>query len=105
MNMIVHGDGSAGIILHQGLTDIPGKIEEEDCDLCITTEELGVLSEEEALFLPITTNGYIYLSGTTFTALATGEFIEGQIFKWTYTDEQGAKADRCTEDRPRIQGR
>ncbi len=56
-------------------------------------EDLGVLSEKEAEFLPITTKAYLYLSGTPFKALATGEFIEEQIFNWTYTDEQRAKAD------------
>ncbi len=54
-------------------------------------EDLGVLSEKETEFLPITTNAYLYLSGTPFKALATGEFIEEQIFNWTYTDEQRAK--------------
>ncbi|MFN5167730.1 MAG: DEAD/DEAH box helicase family protein [Pseudomonadota bacterium] len=54
-------------------------------------EELGVLSDKEADFLPITTRAYLYLSGTPFRALATGEFIEEQIFNWTYTDEQRAK--------------
>jgi len=48
-------------------------------------------SEAEAEFLPITTRAYLYLSGTPFKALATGEFIEEQIFNWTYTDEQRAK--------------
>lgn len=47
--------------------------------------------EKEAEFLPITTKAYLYLSGTPFKALATGEFIEEQIFNWTYTDEQRAK--------------
>ena len=56
-------------------------------------EDLGVLSESEAEFLPITTRAYLYLSGTPFKALATGEFIEEQIFNWTYTDEQRAKAE------------
>lgn len=55
-------------------------------------EDLGVLSEAETEFLPITTRAYLYLSGTPFKALATGEFIEEQIFNWTYTDEQRAKA-------------
>lgn len=41
--------------------------------------------------VPITTRAYLYLSGTPFKALATGEFIEEQIFNWTYTDEQRAK--------------
>ena len=54
-------------------------------------EDLTVLSEKETDFLPITTRAYLYLSGTPFKALATGEFIEEQIFNWTYTDEQRAK--------------
>ncbi|TCJ37384.1 DEAD/DEAH box helicase family protein [Parafrankia sp. BMG5.11] len=60
-------------------------------DLETVNEDLGVLSEAEAEFLPITTRAYLYLSGTPFKALATGEFIEEQIFNWTYTDEQRAK--------------
>jgi hypothetical protein len=56
-------------------------------------EELDELGESEAEFLPITTKAYLYLSGTPFRALATGEFIEEQIFNWTYTDEQRAKQD------------
>jgi hypothetical protein len=54
-------------------------------------EDLSELSEEEAEFLPITSRAYLYLSGTPFRALSTGEFIEEQIFNWTYTDEQRAK--------------
>ena len=54
-------------------------------------EDLTVLSNRETDFLPITTRAYLYLSGTPFKALATGEFIEEQIFNWTYTDEQRAK--------------
>lgn len=56
-------------------------------------EDLTVLSEKETEFLPITTKAYLYLSGTPFKALATGEFIEEQIFNWTYTDEQRAKEE------------
>jgi len=56
-------------------------------------EGLDELSGREADFLPITTRAYLYLSGTPFKALATGEFIEEQIFNWTYTDEQRAKAE------------
>lgn len=41
--------------------------------------------------MPITTNAYLYLSGTPFRAIASGEFIEEQIFNWTYSDEQRAK--------------
>lgn len=56
-------------------------------------EELDELGNDEDAFLPIKTRAYLYLSGTPFKALATGEFIEEQIFNWTYTDEQQAKAD------------
>lgn len=62
-------------------------------------DDLVVLSEKEAGFLPITTKAYLYLSGTPFKALATGEFIEEQIFNWTYTDEQRAK-ERHSESFP-----
>lgn len=63
-----------------------------EADIGAVNEDLGMLSEAEAEFLPITTRAYLYLSGTPFKALATGEFIEEQIFNWTYTDEQRAKA-------------
>lgn len=61
--------------------------------LADVNEDLGVLSEKETEFLPITTKAYLYLSGTPFRALASGEFIEEQIFNWTYTDEQRAKSE------------
>ncbi|MGA7720539.1 MAG: GIY-YIG nuclease family protein [Ignavibacteriaceae bacterium] len=41
--------------------------------------------------MPITTDAYLYLSGTPFRAITSGEFIEEQIFNWTYSDEQKAK--------------
>ena len=44
-------------------------------------------------WLPISTRYYLFLSGTPFRAINTGEFIEEQIFNWTYSDEQRAKAD------------
>jgi hypothetical protein len=56
-------------------------------------EDLSELSAKETEFLPITTKAYLYLSGTPFKALTTGEFIEEQIFNWTYTDEQRAKEE------------
>lgn len=42
-------------------------------------------------FLPITAGYYLYLSGTPFRAINSGEFIEDQIYNWTYSDEQRAK--------------
>lgn len=44
-------------------------------------------------WLPITSTYYLYLSGTPFRALNSGEFIEEQIYNWTYSDEQRAKAE------------
>lgn len=43
--------------------------------------------------MPLTTYHYLYLSGTPFRAINTGEFLEDQIFNWTYSDEQRAKAE------------
>ena len=67
----------------QQLDDIKG-LKDKIADL---NEPLG----KETDFLPITTKAYLYLSGTPFKALSSGEFIEEQIFNWTYTDEQRAK--------------
>jgi len=62
-------------------------------ELAVFDEALAELSGSEDKFLPISTRAYLYLSGTPFKALATGEFIEEQIFNWTYTDEQRAKQE------------
>lgn len=51
-------------------------------------EGLDYYSEEQ---MPLTTDAYLYLSGTPFRALNNGEFLEDQIFNWTYTDEQREK--------------
>lgn len=50
--------------------------------------------------LPITTGHYLYLSGTPFRAIGTGEFIEEQIYNWTYSDEQRAKTTWAGADNP-----
>ncbi|MEG1563035.1 MAG: GIY-YIG nuclease family protein [Bacteroides sp.] len=50
--------------------------------------------------MPITTGAYLYLSGTPFRAIASGEFIEEQIFNWTYSDEQKAKEEWAEENNP-----
>ena len=50
--------------------------------------------------IPITTNAYLYLSGTPFRAINSGEFIEEQIYNWTYSDEQRAKAEWEGENNP-----
>lgn len=79
--------------LFEGEDDASVKKEkEQESALEQLNEELGMRATSETDFLPITTRAYLYLSGTPFKALATGEFIEEQIFNWTYTDEQRAKA-------------
>ena len=50
--------------------------------------------------LPITTRYYLYLSGTPFRALNSGEFIEEQIYNWTYSDEQRSKENWVGEGNP-----
>ena len=50
--------------------------------------------------MPIRTHHYLYLSGTPFRAIASGEFIEEQIFNWTYSDEQRAKENWKKADNP-----
>ncbi|NUN93629.1 MAG: GIY-YIG nuclease family protein [Verrucomicrobiae bacterium] len=50
--------------------------------------------------MPITTDAYLYLSGTPFRAIASGEFIEEQIFNWTYSDEQRAKEEWTGDNNP-----
>lgn len=52
-------------------------------------EEAGNVQNETSL--PIPTKRYLFLSGTPFRALNSGEFIEEQIYSWTYSDEQRAK--------------
>ena len=68
------------------------KFDEEDNDFDLEKyqrEEAGNAINET--FLPISTSYYLYLSGTPFRALNSGEFLEDQIFNWTYSDEQSAK--------------
>ena len=68
------------------------KFDEEDNDFDLEKyqlEEAGNAINET--FLPITSGHYLYLSGTPFRALNSGEFLEDQVFNWTYSDEQAAK--------------
>ena len=62
-----------------------------DSDPDKTSEpSLGFISESA---LPLKVSHLVYLSGTPFRAIANGEFTEDQIFNWTYSDEQNAKAE------------
>lgn len=57
-----------------------------------------VANSIDETWLPISTKHYLYLSGTPFRALSNGEFIEEQIFSWTYSDEQEAKENWNNDD-------
>ena len=48
-------------------------------------------------FLQINTDYYLFLSGTPFRAINSGEFIEEQIYNWTYSDEQREKENWSDE--------
>jgi hypothetical protein len=65
-----------------------------------TSMQMGDIKEFDEDILPITTKSYLYLSGTPFRAIESGEFIEEQIFNWTYTDEQKAKEEWLGESNP-----
>lgn len=60
---------------------------------------LDLLGEEfDEKSTPLRANHFLYLSGTPFRAIATGEFLEDQIYNWTYSDEQAAKNDWQTSN-------
>ena len=75
--------------------DIATRIAEETQN--IYAEDAASKKEMEARetfdegLMPLETMHYLYLSGTPFRAIASGEFIEEQIYNWTYSDEQSAK--------------
>lgn len=74
--------------------------EEQELERLEAEAGVDIDSEIDETFLPITTNHYLFLSGTPFRALGSGEFIEEQIFSWTYSDEQSAKAKWKESDGP-----
>ena len=77
-----------------------GEIITEDADSSGEIEAREIYDEE---LMPLRTGAYLYLSGTPFRAISTGEFIEEQIFNWTYSDEQAAKEEWKGEGNPYAQ--
>jgi hypothetical protein len=71
--------------------------ESEENEKVLDTGDVKEFDEE---ILPITTNNFLYLSGTPFRAITSGEFIEEQIFNWTYSDEQRAKENWKGKNNP-----
>ena len=56
-------------------------------------KEREAIEDYDEQLMPLSTRAYLYLSGTPFRAIASGEFIEEQIFNWTYSDEQEKKEE------------
>ena len=77
-----------------------GEIITEDAD---SNKELEARELYDEGLMPLRTGAYLYLSGTPFRAISTGEFIEEQIYNWTYSDEQAAKEVWKGEDNPYAQ--
>ncbi len=77
-----------------------GEIITEDAD---SNKELEARELYDEGLMPLRTGAYLYLSGTPFRAISTGEFIEEQIYNWTYSDEQAAKEAWKGEDNPYAQ--
>jgi hypothetical protein len=83
--------------------DSAKKLFEQDEDTSYDEEQEEVSeagNDLDETWLPITSSYYLYLSGTPFRAINSGEFIEEQIYNWTYSDEQKAKAAWVGEDNP-----
>ncbi len=78
--------------------------EKEDLDKDVSNKLFNDNQSESDIedIMPITTSYYLYLSGTPFRAIANGEFMEEQIFNWTYSDEQKAKETWIGEDNPYV---
>ena len=69
----------------------------DDADDAMAANDGNALNET---WLPIQSRFYLYLSGTPFRALNSGEFIEDQVFNWTYSDEQSHKESWVGADNP-----
>ena len=70
-----------------------GDKSEEDAVATGDLEDGFVEGIEDALHQSsLEVNNFLYLSGTPFRALTEGEFLEDQVFNWTYSDEQRAKS-------------
>lgn len=76
---------------------------DEEADIDFDPEKYQKEERDNAYdesWISITTDYYLFLSGTPFRALNSGEFIEEQIYNWTYSDEQRAKAEWQGADNP-----
>ena len=80
--------------------DTAKELYEAEDSKALKEEKLDEMENWDEDIVPLKTNSFLYLSGTPFRALESGEFIEEQIFNWTYLDEQEAKEKWETDDNP-----
>jgi hypothetical protein len=78
---------------------------DEENEITIEEKEVDAPEEQDKIdylesVMPIKTGAYLYLSGTPFRAIISGEFIEEQIYHWTYSDEQRAKENWKAKNNP-----
>ncbi|HHT97317.1 MAG TPA: GIY-YIG nuclease family protein [Clostridiales bacterium] len=69
-------------------------------ELLDSDNESELLGPEDETMNSINGKCFLYLSGTPFRAIQSGEFADNQVFNWTYADEQNAKANFEGEDNP-----
>lgn len=104
--------GELGYIMFMSLQDLKGGTEfggkfdkhewlaDEDIDLLIADEShegISTLRTEKA-FAEIHRKHTLYMTGTAFNQLASGDFGDENIYNWSYADEQEAKAAWNDED-------
>lgn len=89
-------DAARGLYVGDKETGIEGDKSEKDAVETPDLDEDFTENLEEAL--PLVVRHFLYLSGTPFRALTQGEFLEDQVFNWTYSDEQRAKASWAGPD-------
>ena len=101
-----------GYIMFMSLQDLKGGTEfggkfdkhewlaDEDIDLLIADESHeGILTlRTEKAFAEIHRKHTLYMTGTAFNQLASGDFGDENIYNWSYADEQEAKANWNDED-------
>lgn len=84
----------------EGAKSLFGTNEKEEGEVEAEYKEGLEYYDEDLVEEEITTGAFLYLSGTPFRAIADGEFIEDQIYNWTYSDEQRAKENWNDADGP-----
>ena len=92
--------GLKGSVYFGGIYDKLKWISDMEFDLHIVDEsQEGVdTMRTDRAFNNISRKHTLYLSGTPFKQLASEQFLDEQIFNWSYADEQEAKANWNSED-------